>query len=93
MRHLRASWRDCYFWGTHQGAELDLLVTHKQRRLGFEFKHTSAPSVTRSMNIALEDLHLDRIDVLHLGKETYPLAKKIRAVAFGHVMEDVEPLR
>jgi len=93
VRRLRANWRDCYFWGTHQGAELDLLVVRGKRRLGFEFKHTSAPAVTKSMTIALEDLRLDRIDVVHLGRETYPLTRQIRAVAFERATKDIEPLR
>lgn len=93
VRHLQADWRDCYFWGTHQGAELDLLVTNGRRRFGFEFKHTVAPAVTKSMTIALEDLRLDRLDVIHIGEKTYPLTKKIRALAFGRVLDDLESLR
>jgi len=93
VRRLRASWRDCYFWGTHQGAAIDLLVVRGKHRLGFEFKHTSAPAATKSMTIALEDLHLDRIDVVHLGGETYPLTRHIRAVGFQRVTMDIEPLR
>ncbi len=93
VRRLRASWRDCYFWATHQGAELDLLVVRGGKRLGFEFKHTLAPEVTKSMKIALEDLKLSSLDTIHLGKETYPLTKHIRAVAFERLHEDIRPLR
>jgi hypothetical protein len=92
VRRLDASWRDCYFWSTHQGAELDLLVARGNRRLGFEFKHTNAPAVTKSMTIALEDLRLDSIDVVHLGEETYPLTRQVRAVAFSRIQEDIAPL-
>lgn len=93
VRRLRASWRDCYFWGTHQGAAIDLLVVHGTHRLGFEFKHTGAPAPTKSMTIALADLRLERIDVVHLGRETYPLTRRIRAVGFERVTKDIEPLR
>ena len=48
-----------YFWATQGGAELDLLVFHEGRRLGYEFKYTERPQFTRSMRIAMEDLRLD----------------------------------
>jgi uncharacterized protein len=88
---LRAG--ESYFWATHEGAELDLLAVRGRRRLGFEIKHTTAPSVTRSMRIALSDLQLERLDVIHAGRESFPLAPKIRAVALSRLLDDVEPLR
>lgn len=93
VRHLGADRRECFFWATHQGAELDLLVVRGSTRLGFEFKHTQAPEVTKSMRIAVADLDLTRLDVIHLGEETYPLADRIRAVGFERVQEDVKRLR
>ncbi|MGD8459432.1 MAG: ATP-binding protein, partial [Desulfobacterales bacterium] len=48
--------RDAYFWATHAGAELDLLVMTSGRRYGFEFKYADAPGRTRSMHSAIEDL-------------------------------------
>ena len=93
MRRLRVDRRECYFWATHQGAELDLLVVRGSRRRGFEFKHTDAPAVTASMRIALQDLGLERLDVIHIGKETYPLTRQIRAVAFERLDTDLAPLR
>ncbi|MBM4352298.1 MAG: ATP-binding protein [Deltaproteobacteria bacterium] len=71
---------ECHFWATHAGAELDLVVVRGNRRLGFEFKRSAAPRVTKSMRIALEDLKLDSIDVIHLGSHVFPLADGIRAV-------------
>lgn len=35
--------RDAYFWATHAGAELDLLVMAEGRRFGFEFRYADAP--------------------------------------------------
>jgi hypothetical protein len=92
VRQLRVGERQCYSWGTHQGAELDLLVVRGRRRLGFEFKHTNAPSVTKSMRIAIEDLKLESLDVIHVGEETYPLTKGVRAVAVSRITKDIEPL-
>jgi uncharacterized protein len=69
-----------WFWRTHAGAELDLLVIRGRERLGFEFKRTVAPALTPSMRSALQDLKLDRLDVIHAGGETFPLGPRVRAV-------------
>ncbi len=71
---------DAYFWSTQRGAELDLLLIRQGRRWGFEFKCTDAPSVTRSMHVALEDLKLEKIFVLYPGSRRFPLAPRIEAV-------------
>jgi predicted AAA+ superfamily ATPase len=72
--------RDASFWGTHAGAELDLLVTVKGKRFGFEFKLSDAPGTTRSMHVAAESLGLEKLFVIYPGKERYLLAPKIEAV-------------
>ncbi|RMG25021.1 MAG: ATP-binding protein [Methanobacteriota archaeon] len=92
VRYLNVHYDECYFWATHSGAELDLLIIRGSKRMGFEVKYTTAPSVTRSMHSALADLKLDRLDVIHLGEHTFPLSDKIRAVAFTRLLEDIEPL-
>jgi predicted AAA+ superfamily ATPase len=83
---------ECYFWATPGGAELDLLVVRGQRRYGFEFKYTTAPSVTQSMHSAREDLHLDRLDVVHAGEAVFPMREGIRAVALRSLQHTLEPL-
>src|SRR5690606_26802869 len=40
---------NAYFWATHSGAELDLLLLHRGQRLGFEFKYSERPSTSKSM--------------------------------------------
>jgi predicted AAA+ superfamily ATPase len=84
---------ESHYWATHGGAELDLLVVRGDRRLGFEFKRASAPTVTPSMRIAMESLDLERLDVIHAGEGTWDLAPGIRAVAHSRLLEDVSPLR
>src|SRR5690242_6143891 len=74
------------------GAELNLLVVRGGRRLGFELKRTDAPRLTPSIRTALADLKLDRLDVIHAGEHTFPLAERVRAVALGRLYEDLEPL-
>jgi predicted AAA+ superfamily ATPase len=83
IRALHARPEQCYFWATHQGAELDLLVVQEGRRRGFEFKRTDAPDVTKSMHVAIRDLGLESLDVVHVGGDTYPLSTKIRALAIS----------
>jgi predicted AAA+ superfamily ATPase len=89
VRALRARPEQCYFWATHQGAELDLLVVRQGRRRGFEFKRSDAPAVTKSMHIAIQDLGLESIDVVHAGRDTYPLSPKIRALAISRLTTEL----
>ncbi|MBL8386294.1 MAG: hypothetical protein JNM90_24635 [Burkholderiales bacterium] len=65
--------RAAHFWGTQSGAELDLLLLHGGRRLGFEFKFSDRPATTKSMRVALEDLVLDHLYVIHPGEHEFPL--------------------
>jgi uncharacterized protein len=90
---LGAHPRECFFWGLHSGAELDLLVVRGRSRLGFEMKHTDAPEVTPSMRSALENLRLSHLYVIHAGEETFRLASKITALPLGRVWTDVGALR
>ena len=92
VERLGASRDECYFWATQAGAELDLLVVRGRRRLGFEFKRTLAPQLTRSMHIARKDLRLTSLDVVHAGDDSFPLASGIRALAVKRLLVDLKPL-
>ncbi|MGQ0466572.1 MAG: ATP-binding protein [Sporichthyaceae bacterium] len=70
-----------YFWATHAGAELDLLVVRGTERVGFEIKRTAAPRLTASLRSAIETLHLDHAYLVHAGPSSFPLAKGVEAVA------------
>lgn len=71
---------EAYFWATHQGAELDLLLLEGTRRIGVEFKRADVPKVTRSMQIAAQDLALDAIHVVYPGDRRFTMAPGIEAV-------------
>lgn len=90
--HLGARPEESFFWATHHGAELDLLVVRGAKKLGFEFKRTGAPTVTKSMHVALEDLRLHSLTVIHAGRDTFALTPKIRAVALQHMSRELRPL-
>jgi len=92
IRQSGAHTDECFFWATHAGAELDLLVMRGGQRLGFEIKRTSSPKITPSMRIALSDLKLNSLDVIHAGDTTFRLDKNIRAVALTRLLDDIKPL-
>ena len=71
---------DAYFWASHQGAEMDLVVFKEGRRIGIECKRVDAPTITPSMRIAMADLKLDEVRVVYPGTKRYPLAEGIEAV-------------
>lgn len=71
---------EAYFWGTHQGAELDLLMLKGTRRVGVEFKRSDAPALTPSMRIAMTDLKLDSLLVLYPGPKRYSLADRVEVL-------------
>ena len=74
---------ECYFWKTHAGAELDLLVSRGTKRIGFEFKRASMPKATKSMHFASEDLQLEHLYVVHAGSKTTKIAKHITALSLS----------
>lgn len=74
---------EAYFWATHQGAELDLLLFKNGKRIGVECKRSDSPSLTPSMRIALADLRLDRLHVVYPGDRRYALAKNVDVMPLG----------
>jgi predicted AAA+ superfamily ATPase len=79
---------EAFFWATHQGAELDLLMLKGVRRVGVEFKRADSPQVTRSMSIAGEDLRLDALYVVYPGDKRFLLAPGIEAVPLWAALAD-----
>ena len=71
---------DVYYWATHNGAELDLLLFKRGKRIGVECKRQDAPALTPSMRHALEDLKLDRLFVVYPGEQRYTLARRVDVV-------------
>jgi hypothetical protein len=77
---IRFGERGAWFWATQRGAELDLLIQRKGRRWGFEYKCADAPTVGKSMHIAIKDLGLAHLWVVYPGRERYPLGERITAL-------------
>ncbi len=82
-----------YFWATYQGAEIDLFFIHHGKRFGIEIKYSESPKATRSAQIALNDLGLQHLWLVHPGNHTYPVDEKISALpltAIGQLREQIE---
>jgi len=79
---------EAYFWATHSGAELDLLLIKNGKRIGVECKRMDAPRVTPSMRAALKDLDLSKLLVIYPGLHPYPLSDKILTVPVKFLAEN-----
>lgn len=84
IHRYRAYPHECFFWATHGGAELDLLIHQNGKKIGFEFKCQDAPKLTKSMQIACEDLGLDQLYVVCPGDVHYRLANNITVIGLAN---------
>ena len=82
---LGARSSECFHWATPQGAELDLLVVRGNRRIGVEVKCTEAPQVTKSMEFAMKDLGLDKLWVVHQGRDRFTMRPGIEALPIAEL--------
>ena len=82
-----------YFWGTHAGAELDLVFQFQGKRYGMEIKFNEAPSLTPSMRIAAAELELDHLWIVYPGSETYPVGKNITTLPLKNLEAIREQLK
>jgi predicted AAA+ superfamily ATPase len=89
IEQLLAAWRPegAWFWATHGGAELDLLVQRGSRRIGVEIKRADAPRLSASMRQALLDLELDDLLVITPGKRGYRLQERARVVTLAEALQ------
>jgi predicted AAA+ superfamily ATPase len=77
---------EAYYWATYSGAEIDLVLFKRGRRIGVECKRADAPTLTPSMRIAMADLKLDELLVVYPGDKRYSLAAKIDAVPLAQLV-------
>jgi predicted AAA+ superfamily ATPase len=78
-----------YYWRTQAGAELDLLMLLKGRRIGIEIKRADAPRMTPSMASALEDLELHRLLVVYPGAVRYTLRPKVEVMSLSQCVAEL----
>lgn len=85
LANLNIDTDDAYFWSTHTGAELDLLMFVDGHPYGFEIKRTTTPKVTPSMRHSLNDLSLKYLFVIHAGDYEIDLHEQIKAIPFNRL--------
>ena len=93
IEQLLAAWRPegAWFWATHGGAELDLLVLQNGLRIGVEIKRADAPRLSFSMRQALTDLELDRLLVITPGERSYRLNERTQVLTLAEALGPVGP--
>lgn len=84
--------QEAYYWATHGGAEVDLILVKNGRMLGIECKRMDAPRLTPSMQAALEDVKLEQIAVVYPGTRRYSLGERISAVPLEAVADGMKGL-
>jgi predicted AAA+ superfamily ATPase len=77
---MRELYDEVFFWATHQGAEIDLILRRGDTLYGVECKRADAPRLTRSIRIALDDLKLKHAFVIYPGTKRFPLGRQVEAV-------------
>lgn len=86
IRFHQADPEECYFWATYQGTGIDLLIIKEGKKLGFEFKYSAAPKLTKSMQIAREQLDLDHLVVIYPGDLDYALREDIQVIGLKNYL-------
>lgn len=86
IRKLQVDAEDCYFWATHQGGGLDLLIYKDGEKHGYEFKYADAPSMTKSMHSSVESLNLSKLSVIYPGAKNYKLHDNVEVVSFSDLI-------
>lgn len=76
---------EAFFWATHQGAEIDLILRRGDELLGVECKRADAPAMTPSIRIACDDVGLSRVAVVYPGSKRYPIADKVEAIPLAEL--------
>lgn len=72
-----------FFWRTHGGAEVDLILEIGTRLVPLEVKLSGSPSVSRGLREAMKDLACRSGFVLHGGSDSFPLGHGVRALPAG----------
>jgi len=83
---------DTYYWASHNGAELDLVLFRRGQAWGVEFKVGDCPTMTKSVQIALSGLKLERAWIVHAGTKTYPVNERVDALPLHKLHELVDTI-
>lgn len=64
IQSINAKPENCFFWRTHQGDEIDLIIEKNNKLYGFEFKYSDQPKITKSMKTAISELELEKLIIV-----------------------------
>lgn len=78
---------EAWFWATHQGAGIDLVLRRGEHLFGVEFKRADAPRLTRSIRTAIHDLRLERVAVVYPGPRRYALDELVEVVPLSDLAD------
>ena len=78
---------EAWFWATHQGAEIDLLLRRGDKLLGIECKRADAPKLTPSIRTAIEDLGLEQVAIIYPGSKRFALHDRAEVVPLKSLAE------
>lgn len=90
--HFLGDAQECYFWATHNGAELDLLWAQGSRKIGFEFKFSDSPKITKSMHIACDVLELAHLYVVVPEGDVFRMSESITCISLKNLESLLEKL-
>ena len=76
---------EAFFWATHQGAEVDLILRLGSELRGIEIKRRDAPKLTPSIRNGLHDLGLQQVVVIYPGDKAYPLSDQVRVIPLSQL--------
>ena len=89
---MREPHDEVFFWATHQGAEIDLILRRGDALYGVECKRADTPRLTPSIRFALDDLKLKHVFVIYPGIQRFPLSSQVEAVPLQALSEGVSLL-
>ena len=86
----RADYQQAYFWATHQGAEIDLVLERNGELFGVECKRSDSPRISPSIRSALADLALKKVSIIYPGTQSYQLDERVRVIPLATLVDNVE---
>ncbi len=88
LENLHRSGSGFYFFRTHAGAEIDLLIDRGQTRIGFEFKAgvSTTPADWAHLQAGIADKVIDRGIVVYNGTRTFAASDNVRVVPAPEIL-------
>ena len=88
LEELQRSGSGFYFFRTHSGAEIDLLIDRGRQRIGFEFKAGVATEAVdwKHLQSGIDDGVIHRGSVVYNGAREFPVSEKISVIPATRIL-------